>query len=162
MLLYFVRSVCAFCLLYFVRSVCAFCPIHFCQHFLSCRRSNTKRWPNGGCRLVIAASSKQYQTSCYSQQTQNICITFVQRRCNVFDVGPALYKCYTNVLYLLSWTQFSKHEALNQCWFDAGPASQMVGNNKFCYCIVSTVHKSNLTFTQIPPNKTTPRNRLLF
>ena len=38
------------------------------------------------------------QTSCYSQQTQNICITFVQRRPNIFD---ALYKCYTNVLCLL-------------------------------------------------------------
>ena len=36
-----------------------------------------------------------------SQQTQNICITFVQRRPHVFDVGPALYKCYTNVLCLL-------------------------------------------------------------
>ena len=23
--------------------------------------------------------------------------TFIQRRTNVFDVGPALYKCYTNV-----------------------------------------------------------------
>ena len=32
---------------------------------------------------------------------QNICITFVQRRPNVFDVGPALFKCYTNVLCLL-------------------------------------------------------------
>ena len=36
-----------------------------------------------------------------SQQTQNICITFVQRRPNVFDVGQTLYKCYTNVLCLL-------------------------------------------------------------
>ena len=35
------------------------------------------------------------------QQTQNICITFIQRRPNVFDVGPTLYKCYTNVLCLL-------------------------------------------------------------
>ena len=66
------------------------------------------------------------QTSCFSQQTQNICITFVQRRPNVFD---ALYKCYTNVLCLLGWTQTSKHEALNQCWFDAGPASQTVGQH---------------------------------
>ena len=32
-----------------------------------------------------------------SQQTQNICTTFVQRRPNVSDVGPTLYKCYTNV-----------------------------------------------------------------
>ena len=30
----------------------------------------------------------------------NICITFVQCRLNVFDVGPTLYKCYTNVLRL--------------------------------------------------------------
>ena len=144
-----------------VRSVCTFSPIHFCKQFLSCRRSNMRRWPNAGlmvahrlrrwanispvlghrvvfgatlnvgqrhrrraninpalvqsivsvpptcryrskkywlglngywpawatlahhltdigsCRLVIAASSKQYQISCYPQQTQNICITFV-------------------------------------------------------------------------------------
>ena len=33
-----------------------------------------------------------------ARQTQNICITFVQRRTNVFDVGPTMYKCYTNVL----------------------------------------------------------------
>ena len=38
-----------------------------------------------------------------AQQTQNICIPFVQRRPNVFDVGPTLYKCYTNVLCLLGY-----------------------------------------------------------
>ena len=32
---------------------------------------------------------------------QHICITFIQRRPNVFDVGPTLYKRYTNVLCLL-------------------------------------------------------------
>ena len=36
-----------------------------------------------------------------SQQTQNICIAYVQRRPNVSDVGPALYKGYTDVLCLL-------------------------------------------------------------
>ena len=36
-----------------------------------------------------------------SQQTQNICITFVQCRTNGEDVGPTLYKCYRNVLCLL-------------------------------------------------------------
>ena len=48
-----------------------------------------------------------------AQQTQNICITFVQRRpngiCttfvqrrpNDFDAGPTLHKCYTHVLCLL-------------------------------------------------------------
>ena len=38
-----------------------------------------------------------------SQQTQNICITFVQRRPDFFDVGPPVYKCYTNVLSLLGY-----------------------------------------------------------
>ena len=37
----------------------------------------------------------------FTQRTQNICITFVQRWPNVFDVGPTLYKCYTNILCLL-------------------------------------------------------------
>ena len=35
-----------------------------------------------------------------SQQTQKNYIAFVQRRPNVFDIGPTLYKCYTNVLCL--------------------------------------------------------------
>ena len=35
------------------------------------------------------------------QQTQNICITFLQCRTNVEGVGPTLYKCYTNILCLL-------------------------------------------------------------
>ena len=36
-----------------------------------------------------------------SQQTQNICITFIQRWPSVFDVGPTLYKCYKDILRLL-------------------------------------------------------------
>ena len=36
-----------------------------------------------------------------SQQTQNICITLMQRRRNVLEVDPTLYKCYTDVLCLL-------------------------------------------------------------
>ena len=37
----------------------------------------------------------------YTQQTLNICITFVQRRPNVFDVGPTWYKCYRHIRCLL-------------------------------------------------------------
>ena len=37
---------------------------------------------------------------------QNICRPFVQRRPNVFDVGPTLYKCYTTVLCLLRTTEY--------------------------------------------------------
>ena len=36
-----------------------------------------------------------------AQQTQNIRITCIQRRPNVFDIGPALYKSHTIVLCLL-------------------------------------------------------------
>ena len=31
------------------------------------------------------------------QQTETFCTAFIQRRSNGFAVGPALYKCYTNV-----------------------------------------------------------------
>ena len=43
-------------------------------------------------------------TSVYTattQQTQRICVTFMKCRINVEDVGPTLYKNYTNVLCLL-------------------------------------------------------------
>ena len=48
----------------------------------------------------MARSLKQKKQPA-SQQTQNICMTFVQRWTNVEDVGPTFYKCYTNVLCLL-------------------------------------------------------------
>ena len=41
------------------------------------------------------------KTHLASQLALNICITFVQCWTNVEDVGPTLYKCYTNVLCLL-------------------------------------------------------------
>ena len=50
-----------------------------------------RRWPS-------IKSAKQWNQS---QKTQDICITFLQCRHNVFDVGSTLYKCYTNVLCLL-------------------------------------------------------------
>ena len=48
-----------------------------------------RRWPNieptlNKCTMFERKSS--------SQQTQDICITFIQRRPNVFDVGPTLHK----------------------------------------------------------------------
>ena len=51
-----------------------------------------------------------------SQQTQNICITFVQRRPNVFDVGPILCKCYTNVLWLLGSYQYDQYDNYRNYW----------------------------------------------
>ena len=51
-----------------------------------------------GIPSVLKLSQKQL-----SQQTQKICITFAQRRPNVFDVAPTLNKCYANVLCLLCY-----------------------------------------------------------
>ena len=46
-----------------------------------------------------------------THQTQNISITFIQRPPNVFDVGPTLYICHTNVLcFLGSYAKFSLHK----------------------------------------------------
>ena len=50
---------------------------------------------------VLLGLCPSFSVSIATQQTQTICRTFVQRRPNVFDVGPTLYKCYTNVLCLL-------------------------------------------------------------
>ena len=79
-----------------------------------------------------------------TQLTQNICITFIQHRPNVFDFGPTLYKCYTNVLCLLSTcrhtiayrvqadtlisatkliTRYYPNETLSQCYFNVRPTS---------------------------------------
>ena len=55
----------------------------------------------------IAADYLYYNNSVSSgetnQQTQNFCITFVPCWPSVFDVGPTLYECYTNVLCLLGY-----------------------------------------------------------
>ena len=48
-----------------------------------------------------------------TQQTQNICITFVQCWTNVEAVGLTLYKCYTNVLCLLEKEFHTKQHVRN-------------------------------------------------
>ena len=53
---------------------------------------------------------KGYMIEFPIQQTQNICITFIQRRPNVFDVGPTLYKRYTDVFVLAGY------HFINQYW----------------------------------------------
>ena len=72
-----------------------------------------------------------------AQQTQNICTTFVQRRPNVFDAGPTLYKCYTNALCFLggqlaSYSNISitiRYKTARQPWHNAGPAPQTVAQH---------------------------------
>ena len=50
---------------------------------------------------MLSVTVLETQNESAPSKHKTFCITFVQRRPNVFDVGPALYKCYTNVLRLL-------------------------------------------------------------
>ena len=50
--------------------------------------------------MVLGAPPPPQAETLY-QQTQNIGIPFIQCWSNFKDVGPTLYKCYTNVLCLL-------------------------------------------------------------
>ena len=59
------------------------------------------------CRRLTC--SREHPLLVIFQQAQNICMTFLQRRPNVFDVGPTLYKFYTIVLCLLG-SFISKHD----------------------------------------------------
>ena len=59
------------------------------------------RWLYIGHRWFNVGTSLALYRDMAAQQTQNICTTFVQRRPNVFDVDPTLYKCYVNILCLL-------------------------------------------------------------
>ena len=74
-----------------------------------------RRWSNINPRSAEKSSNLQLPTAgeyycknlhdvfikMTTQWPKNICITFIQHRPNVFDVGPTLYKCYTDVLCLL-------------------------------------------------------------
>ena len=49
---------------------------------------------------LLAQPLLKHQFLFFDGNPANTCITFVQRRPKIFDVGPTLYKCYTNVLCL--------------------------------------------------------------
>ena len=51
-------------------------------------------------RIII--SLKNWKVGHVHYRTQNICSTLVQCWIKVEDVGPTLYKCYTNVLCFTS------------------------------------------------------------
>ena len=63
------------------------------------KKKKKKKGPSTGVRVVRVPLLRFLGLP--NQLPQTICITFVQRRPNVFDVSPSLYKCYTNVLCLL-------------------------------------------------------------
>ena len=71
-------------------------------------------------RICVTPLRGTYHTT--TQQSQNICITCVQCRTNVEDVGPTLYKYYANVLCLLG----------NCRWIDILYTS--INTKNFCSC----------------------------
>ena len=143
-----------------------FCVCAFFSLCLSCRRSNTRRWPNVGLllahrlwrwanissvlgyRVVFDATLHVGQRH---RRRANINPAFVQscpKHPGVLqpawsrptDYGwmdtsqhrrrwPNIYQTLARCRLALPDPQPSKHKALNQCWFYAGPASQTVGHN---------------------------------
>ena len=72
-----------------------------------------RRWPN-----IELTLNKCLRESPPAQQTQYICITFIQRWPNVFDVGPTLHKVIQMFLCLLgmsiqAWVKQFQHPSSN-------------------------------------------------
>ena len=72
-------------------------------NFVLLSGQRVRHWPNINTtlyqRLVLAGQCFNFLFAVlYYPGNTNICITFVQRRPIVFNVGPALYKCYKNDL----------------------------------------------------------------
>ena len=75
-------------------------------------------------RIYAAPAVKGLKQFPYIQQTQNTCIAFVQ--CWPNDVGPALYKCYTNVLCLLGCGSIHINDVMGDyMWHGIKPQSHI-------------------------------------
>ena len=79
-----------------------------------------------------------------TQKTQNICITFMQRRLNVFDVGPTLYKCFTNSNVLNTLSNFNalntgREEQLQTLCICLSIGSRPIGKGALVYSLISIV-----------------------
>ena len=61
-------------------------------------RDTTVEWADGVVKLLLNGRCIHIHIpAVHTKGTQNICITFIQCCTNVEDVGPTLYKSYTNV-----------------------------------------------------------------
>ena len=68
--------------------------------------------------------------------SRHICITFIQCWPNVEDVGPTLYKCYTNVLCSLGYYQQTQHTFVQLLYSTLVPCCTNV-IREFCVCLNS-------------------------
>ena len=80
----------------YIRVQCLSHRLHKCYSFMPKSSAQNNSWT----QKVLALHFITDKNLVTTQQTKNICITFVQCRPN----APTLYKCYTNVLRLLGKT----------------------------------------------------------
>ena len=85
--------------------------------------SNETKTSTSAAQGLAVYTQNMYLLQSTADKTRNICIAFVQRRPNVKDVGPTLYKCYT--LFCVCW-ETRCAEAMSVCRLpsvvDGGPA----------------------------------------
>ena len=97
-------------------------------------------------QVGIAATlrtSGEYKGELTSQG--DICITFIQRRHNVFDVVPTLYKFYTNVKYKEEFTSLGNIcITFIQCWTNV---EDVVPTLYKCYTKLNIMENSHLKVT---------------
>ena len=74
-----------------------------CQKMLHLQRKNSKLLAE---RDILLEKDRQSHRTIVNWQTKNNCIAFVQCWTNVEDVGPTLYKWYTNLSCLLRNYQY--------------------------------------------------------
>ena len=79
-----------------------------------------------------------------TQQTQQMCITFIQRQPNVFDVCSTLYKCYTNYLCWLGSYPFQAW--IYHCYLHPPQAANCCRNSRL------VVDEDDLTGWKIKEN----------
>ena len=87
-----------------------------CPHVLPIRNNSSMRDDVEEVPMSISSyihhAAVCHQHSGPHQQTQNIFIAFVQRRPNVFDVGPTLYKCYTKMC--VCWNKAGEDQTMKR------------------------------------------------
>ena len=101
------------------------------------RQNNWSCTPYGQAPAVALAWDWPREDA-YTQQAQNICITFIQGWTNVKDVGPTLHKCYTNILCLVGNVLITSKTFPSHVW---GYIPEYYAAEKMCifevglYCI---------------------------
>ena len=123
---------------------------HFCN--IACN-SPSKRPRMHTCKMNrnfhLAVCSSTSRWICMHSRQHEVLTRAERILASTADAGPAFTRHWCRLVIAMSskhhqsscyCTQPSKHEALNQCWFNVGPASQTVGQqwpsigSIYCVC----------------------------